>query len=501
MARARGVNRHSTGPGRSASVPAVTSASPPRAPLRPTPPRSARVGATVAGLALLASCAGQRPPPAALDQPPQLGLERYRLDNGLEVILHQDRRLPLVATSIWYHVGAIDERPGRSGFAHLFEHMMFQASPHVGEDQFFKILEQIGGTHINGTTDFDRTNYFQTVPSGELETVLWLEADRMGFLLSSVTEASLKNQIDVVQNERRQSVENAPYGLLEEKINQTLYPQPHPYHGNVIGSMDDIAAASLADVQDFFRTYYTPANATLTLAGDFDAAAAKALIQKYFGTLSGRPAPARAQVPAPRLTGETRLLFEEKVARLPKLTMVWMGPSAFHEDTAALDALAHLLSGTRSARLDKRLVHEDLIAQSVSASFQEYASGGPFTIEVVVRPGRTLEEAQRAVEEVLAGLATRAPTQEELDRARNALESATVGGLQQLGGFGGRTERLQTYNHYLGAPDRLAWDLGRYRALTPGDLSRVSSAYLGPDRVVAHATPVSAPAGEEGEEP
>ncbi|MEL7371690.1 MAG: pitrilysin family protein, partial [Myxococcota bacterium] len=398
----------------------------------------------------------------------------------------------LVAVSVWYHVGAINERPGRSGFAHLFEHMMFQASPHVGEDQHFKVLQQVGATGTNGTTDFDRTNYFETVPSNALETALWLESDRMGFLLTTLTQKSLTNQIDVVKNERRQSVENRAYGLMSEKITQTLYPQPHPYYGDVIGSMADIGAANIADVQDFFRTYYTPANATLTLAGDFDIADTKALIQKYFGTLKGKPAPPRAEIAAPKLTKEVRIEFPEPVGQLQKLVMVWMGPSAYQTDAATLDVLAHVISGTRSSRLDRKVSFEDRIAQSVTAYFAEYASGGRFVVDVTAAPGRTAAEAEAAVKGVLADLRTNPPTQAEVERAINTTETALVRGLEQVGGMGGRAEQLQRYNHYLGDPGRLGWDIGRYRKVTPAAVSAALEQYLGDARLVVHAIPVGA---------
>lgn len=432
---------------------------------------------------------GAAPAPAQSAETPTLPYEQMVLDNGLKVLLHQDRRLPLVAVSVWYDVGGLHEKEGRSGFAHLFEHMMFQGSAHIGEDQHFKILQSIGGTQMNGTTDFDRTNYFETVPSNELETALWLESDRMGFLLPSVTKKSLQNQIDVVQNERRQSVVNRPYGLMMEKITKTLYPKPHPYHGDVIGSMEDIASATLEDVKDFFRTYYTPANATLVLAGDFEIAEAKALVKKYFAPLTGRPEPAPVKIPAPELKEDVRIDFPEKIGKLAKVHMAWMGPSAFEPDSAALDLLSHVISGTRSARLDKRVSHDDLIAQSVTAYFQEYRSGGHFHIDLTVRPGRTPEEAEKAIDEVLADLRKNPPTQEELTRAKNAHESRLVRGLERLGGFGGRAERLQLYNHYLGDPGKLAWDLERYRSVTLEDLTRVMQTYLGAPRLVVHANP------------
>ena len=458
-----------------------------------------------AGLAA-SGCRSKKPPASTDSKPaaaapangsaqsdlPELKFERYRLKNGLEVILHQDPRLPLVAVSVWYHVGAINEVKGRSGFAHLFEHMMFQASPHVGEDQHFKILQQVGATGTNGTTDFDRTNYFETVPSNALETALWLESDRMGFLLSTLTEKSLKNQIDVVKNERRQSVENRAYGLMGEKITQTLYPEPHPYYGDVIGSMKDIGAATVADVQDFFRTYYTPANATLTLAGDFDVAQTKALVQKYFGSLQGRPAPKRVDIPAPKLDKEVRIEFPEPVGKLEKLVMVWNGPSAFETDTATLDVLAHVISGTRSSRLDRKVSFEDRIAQSVTAYFYESASGGRFVVDITAAPGRTAAEAEAAVKTVLAELKKNPPTQAEVQRAMNTTETGLMRGLEQVGGFGGRAELLQRYNHYLGDPGKLSWDVGRYRAVTPKRVYEAFEKYLGDARLVVHAIPQTA---------
>ena len=436
---------------------------------------------------------------------PSIPHEQFTLDNGLEVILHEDHRLPLVAVSVWYHVGALHEREGRSGFAHLFEHMMFQGSPHVGEDQHFRILQELGGTQINGTTSFDRTNYFETVPAAGLETALWLESDRMGFLLASLTKESLENQIDVVKNERRQSVENRPYGLMDELLTQTLFPPPHPYAGNVIGSMEDIGAATLDDVRDFFRTYYTPANATLVLAGDFDPAEAEALVEKYFGPLAGRAAPETDVPEPPALDEEVVLPFQEPIGRLPKISMAWLAPPAFHEDTAALDMLAHVISGTRSARLDRRVTHEDLIAQSVTAYFQEHQAGSVFQIDLVVRPGRTLDEAKSAIDEVLADLRENPPTDAERLRALNTWENDRFRSLELLGGFGGRAEQLQAYNHYLGDPERLGWDVARHRDVTTEDLARVLETHLTDARVVLMASPIGAgdggpsDANEEGD--
>jgi zinc protease len=415
--------------------------------------------------------------------------ERYQLKNGLTVILHQDRRLPIVAVSVWYDVGGLSEQPGRSGFAHLFEHMMFQNSPNVGEDRFFPILQDLGGSKINGTTSYDRTNYFETVPSNTLETVLWMESDRMGFLLDSITDKSLANQKDVVQNERRQSVENQPYGLMSERLTKLLYPAPHPYNGDVIGSMDDIRAATRKDVEAFFKTYYTPANATLVLAGDIEVPEAKRWIEKYFGPLEGLRKPPRPKIPAPKITKEIREDFSEPFGKLPKLTLAWIGPNAFQPDNAALDVLAHVLSGTRSSRLDRRLVHDDNIAAQVSTHYQELQSGSVFQIDVLVQPGRTLEEALKAVDDVLAGFSTTPPTGAEVHRAQNTVTTTFVRDLEVLGGFSGRTERLQLYNHYLGDPGRIEWDLERYQKVGPNDVSRVLKRYLNQDRVVMFGRP------------
>lgn len=420
---------------------------------------------------------------------PSLPFEKYKLENGMLVVLHQDNRLPLAAVSVWYDVGGLHEKPGKTGFAHLFEHMMFQGTPHVGGDQHFRRLQEVGGTQVNGTTDFDRTNYFETVPSDHLELALWLESDRMGFLLYSLTEASLKNQIDVVQNERRQSVENAPYGLMDEMIVQTVYPPTHPYHGNVIGSMADLTSANLDDVRNFFRTYYSPANATLVIAGDIDIAKTKALVQRYFGSLKGTPKPEPVKIAAPVIEKEQLIKYEEPVANLAKLQIIWMVPSAFEADTAELDLLAHVISGTRSARLDRKITFDDLIAQSVTANIQSNKSGSLFVIDVVVQPNRTLEEAHKAVDGVLADLKKNPPTKVELQRALNAEETGTMYAMEILGGFSGRAERLQTYNLYLGDPGKLAWDIERYRKVQTKDLARVFNKYLNDKRLVVYATP------------
>ena len=270
---------------------------------------------------------------------PKLDVEKYTLPNGLEVILSEDHRVPLVGVDVWYHVGPAHEAPGRTGFAHLFEHMMFQGSKHIESDAHFKLLAGAGATGVNGTTDFDRTNYFETMPSNQLELALWLESDRMGYLLETVDQAKLTNQQDVVRNERRQSYENRPYGIVDEAMFQALFPKGHPYHGVVIGSHADIQAAKLDDVREFFRQYYAPNNATIAIAGDIDKAATKKLIEKYFGSLKRGPAVPPVKVETPVITSERRLVVEDRV-ELPRIYMAWITPPFFKEGDADADIAA-----------------------------------------------------------------------------------------------------------------------------------------------------------------
>ncbi len=303
--------------------------------------------------------------PAASDVP-RVAIERFELPNGLEVILSQDRRFPIVSVNLWYHVGPANEDPGRTGFAHLFEHMMFQSSKHVPPDAHFRLLESAGASDLNGTTDYDRTNYYETVPSNQLELALWLESDRMGYLLEKVDQPALSNQQDVVRNERRQSVENQPYGIAEETLVQTIFPKGHPYYSNVIGSHEDIQAAKLEDVQRFFRQYYAPNNASLAIVGDIEPAEAKKLVEKYFGSLKRGPAVPPVNVETPKITAERRKVVPSRV-ELPRVYMAWITSPIFKPGDADADITAHILGGGRSSRLYKKLVYEKQIAQSVSA--------------------------------------------------------------------------------------------------------------------------------------
>lgn len=363
---------------------------------------------------------------------PQIRFEKYKLPNGLEVILSEDHRLPLVAVNVWYHVGPMFEKPGRTGFAHLFEHMMFQGSKNVGEKAHFRYLEAAGASDINGTTDFDRTNYFETLPSNQLELALWLESDRMGFLLETLDGPKLANQRDVVRNERRQTTENAPYGLPEELMFQALYPAPHPYHGVVIGSHADIEAADLDDVREFFRQYYTPNNASIAIVGDFDPTTAKRMVEKYFGPIpSGPPVPPVTAKTLP-ITGEKRFTATDQI-ELPRVYMLWLTPPYFEPGDAEADMLAHVLGSGKSSRLYKKLVYEMQIAQDVDAQRYPVKLGSTFYLQATCKPGVTPEKLEKVINEELAKLRNDGPTTQEVEMARNSIQSQMVFRLQRMG--------------------------------------------------------------------
>jgi zinc protease len=453
---------------------------------------SIRLLCTVVAAAALAMVSGTTPRAQgtqSMDDIPRLPFEKYTLSNGLEVILSQNGQLPMVAVNLWYHVGPVNEEPGRTGFAHLFEHMMFQSSKHVPEDSHIRLLESAGASDLNGTTSQDRTNYFETVPANQLELALWLESDRMGYLLEKVDQAALSNQQDVVRNERRQSVENRPYGLAQEALVQTLYPEGHPYYGDVIGSHEDIQAVQLDDVNRFFRQFYAPNNASLAIVGDFDPAETKALVEQYFGTLKRGPAVPPVETETPPITAERRRVVTARV-ELPRVYMAWFTPSIFEPGDADADIVSGILGTGRSSRLHKALVYEKQIAQDLYAYQQSLTLGSVFQIVATASPGHTVEELERAIDEELAALRMAPPTLREVERARNMIETQIIGGLERLGGFGGVADRLNSYNHYLGTPDYLRQDIQRYRAVTPASAQAFVRRYLTPgSRVVLHALP------------
>jgi len=400
---------------------------------------------------------------------PAIPFEKYTLPNGLEVILSEDHRLPMVAVNLWYHVGPANESAGRTGFAHLFEHMMFQASKHVPADSYFRLLEGAGASDINGTTDFDRTNYFETLPSNQLELALWLESDRMGYLLDVLDQPSLTNQQDVVRNERRQSVENAPYGIVEEALFHRLFPPGHPYYASVIGSHADIQAARLEDVKGFFKTYYAPNNASLAIVGDFDRTQARQLVAKYFGTFKRGPVVPKVDVTTPPITAERRAVVQDRV-ELPRVYFGWITSPIYRPGDADADLAARILGGGKSSRLYKKLVYELQIAQDVTASQYSLVLGSYFSIVATARAGHTAEELEKVIDAEIETFRTEGPTPAEVERARNTIETGIIGGLETLGGFGGVADRLNQYNHYLGDPGFLAKDVARYRSATPASV-------------------------------
>ena len=408
---------------------------------------------------------------------PQIKYEKYTLKNGLEVILAEDHRLPLAAVDLWYHVGPANERAGRTGFAHLFEHMMFEGSLHVGSKEHDRYLEAAGASDINGTTDFDRTNYFETLPSNQLELALWLESDRMGYLLGKIDQERLANQRDVVRNERRQSVENTPYGLVEEELFHQLFPKNHPYYADVIGSHRDVEAAQLDDVREFFRQYYSPNNASLTITGDIQPTQAKAWVEKYFGSIpSGPPVPKITAQP-PQITAERRSKITDQV-ELPRIYMGWIMPSIFQPGDAESDLLAHILGVGKTSRLYKALVYDKQIAQDVSVQNSNLLLGSVLELQVTAKPGVKPEDLEKAIDEQLEKIRSEGPTQAELDRARNLIETHMITGLERLGGFGGLADRLNQYNQFLHDPGYLPKDLERYNRVTVADVKRIASERL-----------------------
>jgi len=420
---------------------------------------------------------------------PEIKYETYTLPNGLQVILTEDHRLPIVGVDLWYHVGPVKERAGRTGFAHLFEHMMFEGSKHVGEKAHFKYLEAAGASDINGTTDFDRTNYFETLPSNQLELALWLESDRMGFLLDTLDRAKLTNQRDVVRNERRQSVENRPYGLVDEALVQALFPKDHPYHPDVIGSHADVEAARLEDIRQFFKQYYAPNNATIAISGDIDKAKTKALLEKYFGPIPKGPDVPKVDVVTPDITSERRVTVTDTV-QLPKVEFAWLTPVAFTPGDADAEVAAYILGGGKSSRLYRKLVYEQQIAQSTDCYNQSQALRSWTTCELAARPGVTAEQLEKAANDVINEFLQSGPTQAEIDRARNTTDSRKIRGLQRVGGFGGVADTLNYYNQYTGDPGYLAKDIARYDAVTIASVQKYAQSNLAQNqRVTVYGIP------------
>lgn len=407
---------------------------------------------------------------------------QFTLPNGLNVILHRDASVPVVAVNLWYHVGSANERVGRTGFAHLFEHVMFEGSMHVPEGDFDNWLEAAGANN-NGSTSNDRTNYFIDLPANALELALFLESDRMGFLLDEKAPAKVDGQRDVVKNEKRQSVDNQPYGQAFVELASLLYPPSHPYSWPVIGSMDDLTAASFEDVASFFRTYYAPNNASLVIAGDIDIARTRALVEKWFADVPrGKPVEKLAP-PRPVLDGVKQKTITDRV-QLPRLYLAWHTPALFEPGDAALDVVSNLLSDGKNSRLYRRLVYDLQIAQDVNAFQQSQALGGSFLIMATARPGQSLEALQVVIDEELDILRKTPPDAREITRALNQTEANFFRGMERVGGFGGKADRLNAYFAATGTPDYFEKDLARYRTVTAVDAQAAVTKYLPKDRRV-----------------
>ncbi len=409
-----------------------------------------------------------------------------RLANGLDVIVHEDRDCPIVAVNVWYHVGSKNEQPGRTGFAHLFEHLMFEGSQHH-DAGYFRPLQEIGGV-LNGSTNADRTNYWEVVPSNAVELALWMESDRMGFLLPALTEAKFENQRNVVLNERRQNYENRPYGFAGMSIVAALYPLEHPYHWMTIGAAEDLKAARLEDVRAFFQTYYRPRNASLSIAGDIDADRAVALATDYFGGLEPGPEPPPVVAPKAALAGETRLVLEDRV-ELSRLYLAWHSPALFAEDDAELDLVSEVLGGGKTSRLYRSLVYDQRIATEIAASQGSRELGSFFQIVATAAPGRSLAEVEQAIATELARFLENGPTADELERCLAQAEAHFLHRLQTVGGFGGKSDQLNAYNVYLGTPGYFEQDLSRYRAADAPGLKLAATRWLSTGRVALSVVP------------
>jgi zinc protease len=429
-----------------------------------------------------------------------ISFTKHTLANGLDVLLHEDHACPIVAVNLWYHVGSKNERPGHTGFAHLFEHLMFEGSQHHDRG-YFQPLQGAGAT-LNGSTNADRTNYWEVVPTGALELALWMESDRMGYLLPALTDAKFSNQRDVVLNERRQNYENRPYGLAPMALLAALFPPDHPYHWTTIGEIADLQAVGLDEVRAFFRRYYHPANASIAIAGDIDSARALALVDRHFGEIEAgervEPVHASAELP-----GQARIHFEDRV-ELPRLYLAWLTPAMFADGDADLDLAADLLANGKTSRLYRRLVFDERLATDVSASQNSREMAGYTQITATAAPGHTLGELEQAILQEIARLAAEGPTDEEIERGRVQTETQFMYRLQTVGGFGGKSDQLNAYNVFLNDPAFFDRDLARYQVVTHASLQQAAARYLDPARRVtlsivpqgrtALAAPDSAPA-------
>lgn len=410
--------------------------------------------------------------------------EKHVLDNGLEVVLYQDKSLPIVSVNLWYKVGSANEVDGKTGFAHLFEHMMFQGSQNVPKEKHFKYIEEVGG-NLNGSTSLDRTNYYETLPSNSLELALWLESDRMGFLLEALTQEKLDNQKDVVMNERRQRYDNQPYGLAWELIFSNLFPKSHPYHWPTIGWMKDIEKFELNDVIGFFKKYYSPNNASLVIGGDFEYSYALELVKKYFEEIpKGDPIP---EIIAPKVElKENKKIIHEDNVQLSKLYLTWESAKLYDTDDATLDVLSDILTGSKNGRLFKSLVFDKQIAQDISSFQFSINLTGMFIIVATAKPGINLDELKSAIQLELDELIENGILEKEFNRSINTVKSSFIYSLQNLSTI---VNQINNYNTNLGEPNSLVYDLERFKKIEPSTVKEVANKYLSKNYVELHVVP------------
>lgn len=403
---------------------------------------------------------------------------KHTLANGLDVIVHEDHHQPLVAVNLWYHVGSKNERRGRTGLAHLFEHLMFKGAEHQPRG-YFEPLQEAGGS-LNGSTSADRTNYWAVMPSGAAELALWMEADRMGWLLPALTDERFETEREVVLNERRQSYENRPYGLAYFALSEAMYPADHPYHWPTIGYPTDLRATTVDDAREFFSAFYHPGNASLAIAGDIDVDAAMRMAEKLFGDIPPGPAVPRLSV-TPAEAVARRLVLEDRV-ELPRLYLLWPSPPLFSVDDAALDVAADVMANGRTSRLYRTLIHDRRRAAELGAAQGSRELASLFQVVATAAPEVSLDELRQSILDEVTRLATEGPSPDELERSRVQAESAFMSRLQTLGGFGGKADQLNAYNVYTGSPAFFADDLQRYLRLTPSDVRQAVARWLDPDR-------------------